>query len=278
MAASALFVWEGTDKQGRRAKGEITSSNPAIAKAELRKQGINATRVRKKGAGLSFSSGKSINSADISLFTRQMATMMRAGVPLVQSFEIVADGVDKPKLRDLVLAIRSDVSSGNTFASALRKHPMYFDDLFCNLVDAGEQSGSLETMLDRIASYKEKTESLKAKVRKAMTYPIAVVVVAVIVSGILLIKVVPQFQTVFAGFGAELPAFTLFVIHISEVVQAYWILFLLAIAGAIAGFTVARRRSKPLRDAIDRTSLKLPVVGNIIEKSAVARFARTLST
>jgi type IV pilus assembly protein PilC len=278
MAASALFVWEGTDKQGRRAKGEIASSNPAIAKAELRKQGINATRVRKKGAGLSFNSGKSINSADISLFTRQMATMMRAGVPLVQSFEIVADGVDKPKLRDLVLQIRSDVSAGNTFASALRKHPIYFDDLFCNLVDAGEQSGSLETMLDRIATYKEKTESLKAKVRKAMTYPIAVVIVAVIVSGILLIKVVPQFQTVFAGFGAELPAFTMFVIHISEAVQAYWILFLLAIAAAIAGFTVARRRSKPLRDAIDRTALKLPVVGNIIEKSAVARFARTLST
>ena len=155
---------------------------------------------------------------------------------------------------------------------------MYFDDLFCNLVDAGEQSGSLETMLDRIASYKEKTESLKAKVRKAMTYPIAVVVVAVIVSGILLIKVVPQFQTVFAGFGAELPAFTMFVIHVSEVVQAYWILFLLGIAASIAGFTIARRRSKPLRDAIDRTALKLPVVGNIIEKSAVARFARTLST
>jgi type IV pilus assembly protein PilC len=278
MAASALFVWEGTDKQGRRAKGEIASSNPAIAKAELRKQGITATKVRKKGGGLSLSSGKAINSGDISLFTRQMATMMRAGVPLVQSFEIVADGVDKPKLRDLVLAIRSDVSAGNTFASALRKHPVYFDDLFCNLVDAGEQSGSLETMLDRIASYKEKTESLKAKVRKAMTYPIAVVIVAVIVSGILLIKVVPQFQTVFAGFGAELPAFTLFVIHISEAVQKWWILFLLAIAASIAGFTVARRRSKALRDAIDRTSLKMPVVGNIIEKSAVARFARTLST
>jgi type IV pilus assembly protein PilC len=278
MAASALFVWEGTDKQGRRAKGEIASSNPAIAKAELRKQGITATKVRKKGSGLSFGGGGSINSADVSLFTRQMATMMRAGVPLVQSFEIVADGVDKPKLRDLVLAIRSDVSSGNTFASALRKHPVYFDDLFCNLVDAGEQSGSLETMLDRIASYKEKTESLKAKVRKAMTYPLAVIVVAVIVSGILLIKVVPQFQTVFQGFGAELPAFTMFVIHISEAVQSYWIFFLLAIAAAIAGFTIARRRSKPLRDAIDRTALKLPVVGNIIEKSAVARFARTLST
>src|SRR4030095_1316800 len=229
MAATALFVWEGTDKQGRRAKGEINSPNPAIAKAELRKQGINATRVRKKSGGLSLGGGGSIKPADIALFTRQMATMMRAGVPLVQSFELVADCVEKAKVRDLVLAIRSDVSAGNTFASALRKHPLYFDDLFCNLVDAGEQSGSLETMLDRIASYKEKTESLKAKVRKAMTYPIAVVVVAVIVSGILLIKVVPQFQTVFAGFGAELPAFTMFVIHISELVQAYWFIFLLMI-------------------------------------------------
>lgn len=278
MAASALFVWEGTDKQGRRSKGEITSANPAIAKAELRKQGINATKLRKKGQSLRLGGGGAVNPGDIALFTRQMATMMRAGVPLVQSFEIVADGVDKPKLRDLVLAIRADVSAGNTFASALRKHPRYFDDLFCNLVDAGEQSGSLETMLDRIASYKEKTESLKAKVRKAMTYPIAVVVVAVIVSGILLIKVVPQFQTVFAGFGAELPAFTLFVIQISEVVQAYWMLFLLGIGAAIAGFTVARRKSKALRDYIDRIALKVPVVGNIIEKSAVARFARTLST
>jgi type IV pilus assembly protein PilC len=278
MAASALFVWEGTDKQGRRAKGEITSSNPAIAKAELRKQGINATRVRKKTQGLRLGGGGSITPGDIALFTRQMATMMRAGVPLVQSFEIVADGVDKPKVRDLVLAVRSDVSAGNTFASALRKHPVYFDDLFCNLVDAGEQSGSLETMLDRIASYKEKTESLKAKVRKAMTYPLAVVAVAIVVSGILLIKVVPQFQTVFAGFGAELPAFTLFVIHISEVVQAYWLFFLLGIGAAIAGFTIARRRSKALRDTIDRLALRMPVVGNIIEKSAVARFARTLST
>jgi type IV pilus assembly protein PilC len=278
MAATALFVWEGTDKQGRRAKGEISSSNPALAKAELRRQGINATRVRKKGQGFKLGGGGAIKSGDIALFTRQMATMMRAGVPLVQSFEIVADGVDKPKVRELVLAIRSDVAAGNTFASALRKHPVYFDDLFCNLVDAGEQSGSLETMLDRIASYKEKTESLKNKVRKAMTYPMAVIVVAIIVSGILLIKVVPQFQTVFAGFGAELPAFTLFVIHISEVVQAYWWGFLLGIAAAIAGFVAARRRSKALRDAIDRLALRTPVVGNIIEKSAIARFARTLST
>ncbi len=279
MAASALFVWEGTDKQGRRAKGEIASSNPAIAKAELRKQGINATRVRKKGGGLQPQQRQEHQ------LRRHLAVhapdgnddARRASRSCSRSRSSPTASTNR-SCATSCCTIRSDVSSGNTFASALRKHPVYFDDLFCNLVDAGEQSGSLETMLDRIASYKEKTESLKAKVRKAMTYPIAVVVVAVIVSGILLIKVVPQFQTVFAGFGAELPAFTMFVIHISEVVQAYWILFLLAIAAAIAGFTVARRRSKPLRDAIDRTALKMPVVGNIIEKSAVARFARTLST
>ena len=279
MAQSALFVWEGTDKQGRKTKGEITSANPNLAKAELRKQGINATRVRKKAqmAGLS-SLGGSIKPADIALFTRQMATMMRAGVPLVQSFEIVADGVDKPKMRDLILAIRTDVSGGNSFASAIRKHPLYFDDLFCNLVDAGEQSGSLETMLDRIASYKEKTETLKGKVRKAMTYPIAVLLVAFIVSGILLIKVVPQFQSVFKGFGAELPAFTMFVIHLSDIVQKYWYGVLLAIIATVVGFVAAHRRSKPMRDAIDRVLLRVPIIGSILEKSAVARYARTLAT
>jgi type IV pilus assembly protein PilC len=278
MAESAIFVWEGTDKQGRKTKGEITSSNPNIAKAELRKQGINASRVRKKSARSGFSLGGSVGPAEIALFTRQMATMMRAGVPLVQSFEIVADGVDKPKMKDLILAIRNDVSGGTTFSSAIRKHPVYFDDLFCNLVDAGEQSGSLETMLDRIATFKEKTESLKAKVRKAMTYPIAVLIVAFVVSGILLIKVVPQFQDVFAGFGAELPAFTLFVIGLSEAAQEYWMIILLGIIAAVAGFTVARRRSKALRDRIDQLMLKLPIVGNIVEKSSVARYARTLST
>lgn len=278
MAESAIFVWEGTDKQGRKTKGEITSANPNIAKAELRRQGINATRVRKKGAKAAFSLGGSIAPADIALFTRQMATMMRAGVPLVQSFEIVADGVDKPKMKDLILAIRNDVSGGTSFAAAIRKHPLYFDDLFCNLVDAGEQSGSLETMLDRIATYKEKTESLKAKVRKAMTYPIAVLVVAFIVSGILLIKVVPQFEQVFAGFGAELPAFTQFVIGLSEAAQEYWLMILAAIAATVGGFIAARKRSKAMRDRIDQITLKLPIVGNIVEKSAVARYARTLST
>jgi type IV pilus assembly protein PilC len=279
MAESATFVWEGTDKQGRKTKGEIASINPNIAKAELRRQGINATKVKKKTKSLlSGGKGASIKPGDIALFTRQMATMMRAGVPLVQAFEIVGDGVDKPRLTDLIKQIRNDVAGGSNFGQALRKHPVYFDDLFCNLVEAGEQSGSLETMLDRIATYKEKTESLKAKVKKAMTYPIAVMVVAIVVTGILLIYVVPQFEQVFAGFGAELPAFTQMVIGLSEFVQAWWLIILAGMIATVVGFIAARRRSKRLRDTIDRLSLKVPIAGNIIEKSAVARFARTLST
>ena len=279
MAESAVFLWEGTDKQGKKTKGEINSTNTALARAELRKQGISATKVKKKsrGLGLSLGGGK-IKPADIALFTRQMSTMMRAGVPLVQSFEIVSEGLNNPKLHELVHTIRNDVSGGNSFAASIRKHPLYFDELFCNLVDAGEQSGALETMLDRIATYKEKTESLKAKVKKAMTYPIAVLVIAMIVSGILLIKVVPQFESVFAGFGAELPAFTQFVIGISEFTQEWWLFIIAGIAGLIIGLSAMFRRSEALRDARDRVSLKLPVIGNIIEKSSVARYARTLST
>ncbi|MCZ6619254.1 MAG: type II secretion system F family protein [Gammaproteobacteria bacterium] len=278
MAESALFVWEGTDKQGKKAKGEISSTNPAIAKAQLRSLGINATKVRKKSKGFSIGGGGSIKPVDVALFTRQMATMMKAGVPLVQAFDIVAEGLDKPNLSELIRNVRNDVASGNSFAVALRKHPKYFDELFCNLVDAGEQSGSLDTMLNRIATYKEKTESLKAKVKKAMTYPIAVLCVAFVVSGILLIKVVPQFQDVFAGFGAELPAFTLFVIGISEFVQVYWFMIILGVIAVVVAFMQARKRSKALRDFIDRISLKAPVAGNIIEKSSVARYARTLAT
>jgi len=278
MAESAVFLWEGTDKQGKKTKGEITSASQSIARAELRRQGIVANKVKKKSAGFTLSAGGKPKPADIALFTRQMATMMRAGVPLVQAFDIVADGLDKPKVGELVRAVRNDVSGGSAFASALRKHPMYFDDLFCNLVDAGEQSGALETMLDRIATYKEKSESLKAKVKKAMTYPIAVLCVAFIVSGLLLIKVVPQFQDVFRGFGAELPAFTQFVIEISEFTQDYWLIIIAVVGGIVAGLIQARKRSKAFRDSLDRISLKVPVVGNIIEKSSVARYARTLST
>ncbi len=278
MAESAIFVWEGKDKQGRKSKGEISSSTPAIAKAELRRQGIVATKVKKKSAGLSLSRGGKVKPADIALFTRQMATMMRAGVPLVQSFDIVADGVDKPKLAELVREVRTDVAGGNSFSSAIRKHPDHFDELFCNLVDAGEQSGALESMLDRIATYKEKTESLKAKVRKAMTYPIAVLVVAFIVAGILLVKVVPQFEQVFAGFGAELPAFTMMVIGFSEFAQAYWLAIIFAIVAVGFIFSEVHKRSLKFREGLDKLILKMPVAGEIVEKSAVARFARTLST
>lgn len=278
MAESATFVWEGTDKQGRKTKGEISSLNPALAKAELRKQGIVAKKVKKKTAGLSLGGGKAVTPGDIALFTRQMSTMMRAGVPLVQAFEIVSEGVDKPKMANLIKEVRNDVAGGNSFAQSIRKHPIYFDELFCNLVDAGEQSGALETMLDRIATYKEKTESLKAKVKKAMTYPIAVLLVAVIVSGILLIKVVPQFEDVFAGFGAELPAFTQMVIGLSEFVQQWWLAMVIGAIAAFLLFRTAHRRSEGLRRAIDRLALKAPVAGDIIEKSAIARYARTLST
>ena len=278
MAESAIFVWEGKDKQGRKTKGEITSTTPAIAKAELRRQGIVADKVKKKSAGLKLGGGGRVKPADIALFTRQMSTMMRAGVPLVQAFDIVADGVDKPKVAELIREVRNDVASGNSFAAAIRKHPNEFDELFCNLVEAGEQSGALEALLDRIATYKEKTESLKAKVRKAMTYPIAVLVVAVVVSGILLIKVVPQFEDVFASFGAELPAFTQMVINFSEFAQAYWFMILAGVIVAGFLFSQVHKRSKGFRDTLDRILLKLPVVGDITEKSSVARYARTLAT
>ena len=274
--AEAVFVWEGTDKQGRKSKGEIKSTNPSLAKAELRKQGIVAKKVKKKTEKLSI--GGNVKPADVALFTRQMATMMRAGVPLVQAFDIVADGIEKPKVGQLIRDVRTDVAAGNSFANSIRKHPLHFDELFCNLVDAGEQSGALETMLDRIATYKEKTESLKAKVKKAMTYPIAVLVVAFVVSGILLIKVVPQFEQVFAGFGADLPAFTQMVINLSDFVQATWFMILAIIIGLIFGLRYIYRRSQSMRDTLDRVALKAPVAGDIIEKSSVARFARTLST
>jgi len=278
MAESAVFLWEGTDKQGRKTKGEIASTTPAIAKAELRRQGIVAQKVKKKSKGISFGGGGKVNPADVALFTRQMATMMRAGVPLVQAFDIVADGVDKPNLAELIRTVRNDVAGGNSFASALRKHPKEFDELFCNLVDAGEQSGALESMLDRIATYKEKTESLKAKVKKAMTYPIAVLIIAVIVSGILLVKVVPQFESVFQGFGAELPAFTQMVIGFSEFAQAYWLGIVVGVIAVGFAFSELKNRSKKFAEFLDRLSLKMPVAGDIIEKSTVARFARTLST
>ncbi|MFK4131662.1 type II secretion system F family protein [Pseudomonas luteola] len=281
MADKALkmsaFTWEGTDRKGVKIKGEMTGLNPALVKAQLRKQGINPTRVRKKSVSI-FSRGKKIKPMDIALFTRQLATMLGAGVPLLQSFDIISEGFDNPNMRKLVDDIKQDVAAGNSLSSSLRKKPQYFDDLYCNLVDAGEQSGALETLLDRVATYKEKTEQLKKKIKKAMTYPAAVVVVAIVVSAILLIKVVPQFQSVFEGFGAELPAFTLMVIGLSETLQEWWFIVLLALFALGFGFQMTHKRSEKFRDAVDRFVLKIPIVGAILYKSAIARYARTLST
>lgn len=274
---TSQFAWEGTNRQGSKIKGEMTGLNPALVKAQLRKQGINPLKVRKKAASL-FSKGKKIKPLDIALFTRQMATMMKAGVPLLQSFDIIGEGFENPNMRKLVDDLKQEVAAGNSFATALRKQPRHFDDLYCNLVDSGEQAGALETLLDRVATYKEKTEAMKAKIKKAMTYPISVVVVAVIVTTILLIKVVPAFKDVFEGFGAELPAFTQFIVAMSEGLQRWWFLFVAALFATAFILKELNHRSEKFRDWKDRTLLKAPVIGDILYKSAVARYARTLST
>ncbi|QCF26540.1 type II secretion system F family protein [Hydrocarboniclastica marina] len=281
MAAKAekvsTFIWEGKDRKGNKAHGEITGTNPALIKAQLRKQGMMPQKVKKKPKPL-FGGKKKITPFDIALFTRQLATMMRAGVPLVQSFDIVSDGAENAALQELIQNIRNDVASGNSFANALRKFPRHFDDLYCNLVDSGEKAGALESLLDRIATYLEKTELLKKKIKKAMTYPIAVVVVAIIVTAILLVKVVPQFETLFQGFGADLPVFTQMVVNLSDWMQTWWFVILIGIVGTVMGFKEAVRRSQKFSDAVDKYILKLPVVGDILDNSAVAKFARVLST
>lgn len=271
------YIWEGKDRRGNKSKGELTGSNLALVKAQLRKQGIIPDKVKKKPKPL-FGGSKKISPFDIAMLTRQLATMMKAGVPLVQSFDIVADGLENKGLQELVMSIRNDIASGTSFAGALRRHPKHFDDLYCNLVDSGEKAGALETMLDRIATYLEKTEILKKKVKKAMTYPIAVVVVAIIVTAILLVKVVPQFESLFQGFGAELPVFTQMVVGLSEWMQSWWFVVLLGIVGTIFLFKEAVRRSQKFSDLVDKYVLKLPIVGEILDKSAVAKFGRVLST
>ncbi len=277
-AQSQVYVFKGRNKEGKTIQGEMRGNNPALIKAQLRKQGILTRSVKKKPKPLFGGGSKPIKPADIALFTRQMATMMKAGVPLVQSFEIVADGADKPSLKEMINGLHEEVSSGNSFGSALRKHPKYFDDLFCSLVEAGEQAGALDTMLDRVALYKEKTEQLKAKIKKALTYPIAVVAVAIIVTGILLVKVVPTFATTYEGFGAELPAFTLFVMGISDFMVAWWYIILIALIIALFAFKQGLQRSPAFADAVDKYMLKIPIIGDIVYNAVVARFARTLST
>ena len=277
-AENTVFVWSGIDRNGRKSTGEVLASSAAIARVQLRKQGVAAKTVKKKPKALFSLGAKPIKAADIAIFTRQLATMMKAGVPLVQAFDIVAEGTDHEKMRELITTIRTDVASGTGLAGSLAKHPLHFDDLFCSLVASGENSGTLEVMLDRVATYKEKTEALKAKIKKALTYPIAVIVVAIAVTGILLVKVVPQFAETFRGFGADLPGFTLFVLAISEWVQAWWFVLLLGLFAASYGFSQAKRRSKRVADWIDSVSLKIPIIGNVVHDAVIARFSRTLST
>ncbi len=273
-----VFTWEGADKRGNRVKGETRAASIALVRAELRRQGIAPTKVKKKAAPLFSARKKPITAADISIFARQLSTMMSAGVPLVQSFDIVGRGHNNPSMQDLLLSIKADIEGGTTLAQALAKHPLQFDDLFCNLVQAGEQAGVLEILLDKIATYKEKTEAIKGKIKKALFYPTAVMVVAFIVTTILLIFVVPQFQSLFEGFGADLPAFTLMVVNLSEIVQEWWWAGLLAIGGI--GFFLGNlyKRSRKFRHLLDKALLKAPVFGTIIHKAAIARFARTTST
>ncbi|MFV1873660.1 MAG: type II secretion system F family protein [Oleiphilus sp.] len=275
---NSIFSWEGTDRKGNKTSGLLNGTNAAVVKAQLRQQGVKPTKVKKQSASFGSTKKKKITPFDIAIFTRQLATMMKAGVPLIQSFDIVADGLENPTLRELVLDIKNDVAAGNNFAGALRKHPTHFDDLFCNLVDSGEKSGALETMLDRVANYMEKTELLKKKVKKAMSYPIAVVAVAFIVTTILLIKVVPSFEAMFSNFGAELPALTQFVVRLSEWMQEYWLTMILSIGVIFYIFKETKARSEAFRDSLDRFILKLPIVGDITDKSSIARFARVLST
>ncbi|MBZ2168442.1 type II secretion system F family protein [Marinobacter sp. F4216] len=271
------FIWEGKDRKGNKAQGELNGASLALVKAQLRKQGIIPDKVKKKPKPL-FGGSKKITPFDIAMLTRQLATMMKAGVPLVQSFDIVADGLENKGLQELVVTIRTDIAAGTSFAGALRRHPKHFDDLYCNLVDSGEQAGALEQMLDRIATYLEKTELLKKKVKKAMTYPAAVVVVALVVTAILLVKVVPQFESLFNGFGAELPVFTQMVVNLSEWMQSWWFIVLIGIVGSIFLLKESIRRSQKFSDLVDKYVLKLPIVGEILDKSAVAKFGRVLST
>ena len=279
-AKASVFTYEGKDRSGKTRKGEISGANPALIKAELRKQGVvSVKKLQKKRAEMTlFGGGGKIKSEDISVFTRQMATMMKAGVPLMRSFEIVAEGLENKKMVEIVLSLKNTVSNGGSFGSALKDNPKYFDELYCSLIDAGEQAGALETMLDRVAIYKEKSESVKKKVKSAMKYPITVLSVAAIVTVILLVKVVPTFATMFTSFGADLPVPTQVVMNMSESLQAnglYWGAILLALG---IGFQQAMQRSKPFKHVIQRLSVKLPVFGPIIYQSAMARYARTLST
>jgi len=278
-AADDIFVWEGSDRKGSKVRGESNGSSVALVKAELRRQGIKPTKVRKKPKPLFGSGGgKPIKAADISVFSRQLATMMQSGVPLVQAFEIAGRGHENPKMQDLLLTIKSDIESGSTLAEALAKHPLHFDELYCNLVQAGEHAGILEDLLDKIATYKEKVEAIKGKIKKALFYPAAIIVVAFVITAILMIFVIPEFASMFKNFGADLPALTQFVVDLSDAFVQYWYLIFGGIFGVGYFFIQLKKRSTPFNHLLQRMSLKMPIFGTLLEKAAIARYARTLST
>lgn len=272
-----VFEWQGLDKKGNKVKGESRADTPELVKAELRRMGVNPTKVRKKAKPL-FASAQKITAADIAVFSRQLATMMSSGVPLMQAFDIVGRGHDNPSMQGLLLSIKQDIEGGTSLTGALSKHPLYFDELYVSLVAAGEQAGILEDILDKIATYKEKTESIKKKVKSALFYPASVVVVAIIVTAVIMIFVIPQFEELFAGVGADLPGLTRAVIDASRFMQDWWWAIFGSMFAGIKGFIEFYRRSKPLQRTVDRISLKVAIIGPILHKAALARFARTLST
>ena len=275
--AMTMFVWEGTDKRGVVMKGEQPAKNANFVRAELRRQGITPKIVKPKPKPLFGATGSRVTPLDIAIFSRQIATMMKAGVPIVSALEIISSGNKNPRMQKLVNDVRSDVESGSSLSESLEKHPVQFDELYRNLVRAGESAGVLETVLDTVATYKENLEALKGKIKKAMFYPAMVVAVALIVSAILLIFVVPMFEEVFAGFGAELPAFTQLVIRMSDFMVKWWWLILFAVIGAVVAFIMAKNRSPAFAHFLDRVILRVPVIGQIMHNSAIARFSRTLA-
>ena len=281
MAETALvsmpFLWEGTDRKGNKIKGKSMASTEDAVRSDLRRRGVVPTRIRKQSSGL-FSGGGKITTSDIAIFSRQLSTMLTAGIPLVQAFEIVGAGHENAAMQKLILNIKGDVEGGSALAEALAKQPLYFDDLFVNLVEAGEQAGALETLLDKIATYKEKTEAIKKKIKKALTYPAAVMVVALVVTTILLVFVIPAFEDLFKGFGADLPTFTRMVIDLSVFVRTNGVILAIGIAAAFTTFFYFKKRSRALRHFLDRLSLKAPIIGPILQKASIARYARTLST
>ena len=272
------FIWQGIDKNRKKSGGVIPAKNELIAKTELRRQGYLVTKIRKKPIPFFSARVKAITPNDIAIFSRQLATMLAAGIPLVQSFDIIGKGHENPSMQILLLAIKANIENGDSLAEALKKNPLYFDELFCNLVYAGEHAGILDTLLDKIATYKEKTESMKKKIKKALTYPIAVIVVAFIVTTILLLFVVPVFEDMFKNFGADLPAFTRMVVTMSQWFKEWWWIVLGVIITSIYTFGYFKKRSTTFNHFLDAMLLKMPVVGIILRKSAIARFSRTLST